>query len=528
MMCTTAASLTDYEPQITTVNGAVPATHMADIYTDTGSVVLVFSLNQTIITHQAAELHTLLHRASAETPLIDDMTTRLLILQERLNSDLAYFHDNTARNARSLASWLAGIFGLYNTIELNQLSAKEESTRQAVRTITHHVEVLDAFANTTRANMENLARATQNGLNLVNNRLQLEVLFEDICQPLRAISRVATAATQHRLHPAITDVIDVTTVWDDMTNRLALHERITALTHVQQLFQLTASFWTNGSIIHIAVEIPTRAAAATSLPLFRISARPIYMNGLVYDLQHEPTHLVRDNKTGRSLALSADDIDACFHIGHTYYCSSAFVSTTDTAPGCLTALFLGELETAATACLLTVRPPRFEAWVIDDNTFLALSPNSTVLTTTCSGNKVNYAPLRGMQLIWLPRDCTATTPQFQLQPARHNKNKAVYMASIGEDFIGIIPANNTSLHSNVAGSISRPVTLTGLQAMVDRQLAAGEPTLSAGWIIAIALAAAAVAGIAAIAFWLLMRSPEKRPVNRGHQGRDKPRRHSTA
>jgi hypothetical protein len=511
---------------ITAVNGAIPAKHVADIYTDTGSVILVFAINETLLTHQASELHTLLHRASADTPMINDMTTRLLILQRRLRSDLAFFHDATARRGRSLATWLAGIFGLYNSIELSQLKNKEESTRQAVRTVTHHVEVLEDYAKNTNENMDNLARATQKGLTLVNNRVQLEILFEDICQPLRAISRVATAATEHRLHPAITDIIDVSKTWATMTNTLALHGRIPALTHVQQLFQLQASFWTNGSTIHIAVEIPTRAAAATPLPLLHISARPIFIDGLVYDLQHGPTYLARDNNTGMSLSLTEEDISACNQVGRTYYCSTAFVSTTDAAHGCLTALFLGETDTAKNACLLTVRPPRFEAWTIDYNTFLTITPNHTVLTITCNGSRTAYAQLLGMQLVWLPRDCQATTPQFQLHTARHKTNKAVYTATIREDFLGIISPNN-SLPGDVAKAIRRPVTLTGLQAEVDRQLAAGEPTLSAITILAIALAAMAVAGLAAIAFWLSVRAPRKRPVLQGHQGRNKLRRHST-
>ena len=521
IICNTAATSVN----ITAVNGAIPARHVADIYTDTGSVILVFSINETLITHQASELHTLLHRASAETPMIDDMTTRLLILQERLHDDLAFFHDTAARNGRSLATWLAGIFGLYNTIELSQLKTKEESTRQAVRTVTHHVEVLEDFATANKENMDNLARATQRGLTLVNNRVQLEILFEDICQPLRAISRVATAATQHRLHPAITDVIDVTKTWETMIDTLALHERIPALRHVQQIFQLQASFWTDGSTIHIAVEIPTRAAAATPMPLLHISARPIFIDGLVYDLQHGPTYLARDDNTGMSLSLTDDDISACDQVGTTYYCNTAFVSTTDATHGCLTALFLGETDTAKNACLLTVRPPRFEAWMVDQNTFLTITPNHTVLTITCNGSRTAYAPLLGMQLVWLPRDCQATTPQYQLHTTRHKTNHAVFTATIREDFLGIISSNN-SLHGDVARAIRRPVTLTGLQAEVDRQLAAGEPTLNATTIIAIALTAAAVAGIAAIAFWLLARSPGKRPVTRGHQGRDNLRRHS--
>jgi len=112
-----------------------------------------------------------------------------------------------------------------------------------------------------------------------------------------------------------------------------------------------------------------------------------------------------------------------------------------------------------------------------------------------------------------------------LHTTRHKTNHAVFTATIREDFLGIISSNN-SLHGDVARAIRRPVTLTGLQAEVDRQLAAGEPTLNATTIIAIALTAAAVAGIAAIAFWLLARSPGKRPVTRGHQGRDNLRRHS--
>jgi hypothetical protein len=51
-----------------------------------------------------------------------------------LRSTVELFTVKDERKARTLAEWLGGLLGLYNTVKVEQIEHKEDSTRDALKT----------------------------------------------------------------------------------------------------------------------------------------------------------------------------------------------------------------------------------------------------------------------------------------------------------------------------------------------------------------------------------------------------------
>jgi hypothetical protein len=60
-----------------------------------------------------------------------------------LSSTVELFTVKDERKARTLAEWLGGLLGLYNTVKVKQIEHKEDSTRDALKTALVHLNAMD-------------------------------------------------------------------------------------------------------------------------------------------------------------------------------------------------------------------------------------------------------------------------------------------------------------------------------------------------------------------------------------------------
>jgi hypothetical protein len=60
-----------------------------------------------------------------------------------LSSTVELFTVKDERKARTLAEWLGGRLGLYNTVKVLQIEHKEDSTRDALKTALVHLNAMD-------------------------------------------------------------------------------------------------------------------------------------------------------------------------------------------------------------------------------------------------------------------------------------------------------------------------------------------------------------------------------------------------
>jgi hypothetical protein len=78
-----------------------------------------------------------------EKELYAGMEEELSRFDVTLSSTVELFTMQDERKARTLAEWLGGLLGLYNTEKVKQIEVKEDSTREALKTALVHLNAMD-------------------------------------------------------------------------------------------------------------------------------------------------------------------------------------------------------------------------------------------------------------------------------------------------------------------------------------------------------------------------------------------------
>jgi hypothetical protein len=78
-----------------------------------------------------------------EKELYAGMEEELSRFDFTLSSTVELFTVQDERKARTLAKWLGGLLGLYNPVKVKQIEAKEDSTREALKTALVHLSAMD-------------------------------------------------------------------------------------------------------------------------------------------------------------------------------------------------------------------------------------------------------------------------------------------------------------------------------------------------------------------------------------------------
>jgi hypothetical protein len=78
-----------------------------------------------------------------ERELYASMMEELTRFDITLSSTVELFTVQDERKARTLAEWLGGLLGLYNTVKVKQIEVKEDRTREAQKTALVHLNAMD-------------------------------------------------------------------------------------------------------------------------------------------------------------------------------------------------------------------------------------------------------------------------------------------------------------------------------------------------------------------------------------------------
>jgi hypothetical protein len=96
---------------------------------------------------EMGKLRTAMEKASKEydqeRELYAGLEEELSRFEIMLSSTVELFTVKDERKARTLAKWLGGLLGLYNTVKVKQIEHKEDSTRDALKTALVHLNAMD-------------------------------------------------------------------------------------------------------------------------------------------------------------------------------------------------------------------------------------------------------------------------------------------------------------------------------------------------------------------------------------------------
>jgi hypothetical protein len=72
---------------------------------------------------------------------------------------------------------------------------------------------------------------------------------------VQAFIKVGDTAAEHRVDPALFNLVDMPAVWNKLQEELAKEGKKTAVRHYKNILQLHASFWADADTLHVAVVV---------------------------------------------------------------------------------------------------------------------------------------------------------------------------------------------------------------------------------------------------------------------------------
>jgi hypothetical protein len=199
------------------------------------------------------------YRRERATPkhrdLYDGLEENLVAGNQELETDMTFF-----RNSRvTFGEWIAGVLVLWNVVEIHQVKKMGKGTTKGLMIEVHHVDALREYAEATQDNLSKLAKRISEQATFLWGRMEeisSKAAVNDALRPIRAISRIATTITAHRLDRAVMDLVNVQKVFSEYAERLEEDGWYIELDGWQDVFHLEASYHASADTLTVAVRLP--------------------------------------------------------------------------------------------------------------------------------------------------------------------------------------------------------------------------------------------------------------------------------
>jgi hypothetical protein len=214
---------------------------------------------------------------------------------------------------------------------------------------------------------------------------------------VHAFIKVGNSAVEHRVDPAIFDLVDMPGVWDKLQDELGQEGKKMAVRHYQNIVQLHASFWSDADTLHVAVVVPGNEDVGNNFRGIQgQESTGIGGNRLAY-LQLDEEVLLVHWATG--MIAHTGDMDKCIEVDTTRYCNMAYVLEDKAEPSCQGAVWRSEWSEATQRCPIRMVRARATVWALEKGKFLVVLPNTTECTFTCGREPPQTRELEGQHRV---------------------------------------------------------------------------------------------------------------------------------
>jgi hypothetical protein len=271
-------------------HGVAVFEHRFDAVLDATSAIIMIEMPFLCLRGEMGKLRMAMDKASKEydqeKELYASMMEELTRFYVTLSSTVELFTVQDKRKARTLAEWLGGLLGLYNTVKVKQIEVKEDSMREALKTALVHLNAMDLHEKEEEKSIGEVINKLEETRSLIfrgSRARQAKDSWHKVQELVQAFIKVGITAVEHRVDPAIFDLIDMPGVWNKLQDELGQEGKKTAVKHYQNILQLHASFWADAETLHVAVVVPIMRTEATVFAAYEVKIPPVLAgNRLAY------------------------------------------------------------------------------------------------------------------------------------------------------------------------------------------------------------------------------------------------------
>jgi hypothetical protein len=171
-------------------------------------------------------------------------------------------------------------------------------------------------------------------------------------RPMRAIYRIATNITVHRLDRAIMDLVNVQKVFSKYAERLEEDGWYIELDGWQDVFHLEASYHASADTLTVAVRLPLLRRESRGYDLYKPTFFLIMHCLHLYDIRTEEKIFAWEKATASYLNLDDKALNRCIQAENKYFCNEAKVVMQGSPQTCLAAVWLQEWSGIKLMCHL--------------------------------------------------------------------------------------------------------------------------------------------------------------------------------
>jgi hypothetical protein len=236
---------------------------VGEVFPDTFYGHIMVSLDVAELRGQMKDLQKgILYRQERATPkhrdLYNVLEENLVAGNQELESDMTFFATVEIKE-RTFGEWIAGVLGLWNVVEIHQVKKMVKGTKKGLMIEVHHVNALREYAEATQDNLSKLAKRISEQATFLWGKMEeisSKAAVNNALKPIRAISRIATTITAHRLDRAVMDLVNIQKVFSEYAERLEEDGWYIELDGWQDVFHLKASYHASIDTLTVAVRLP--------------------------------------------------------------------------------------------------------------------------------------------------------------------------------------------------------------------------------------------------------------------------------
>jgi hypothetical protein len=192
---------------------------------------------------------------------------------------------------------------------------------------------------------------------------------------VQAFIKVGNTKLEHRLYPAIFDLVDMPTVCNKIQDELGQEGKKTAVKHNQNILQLHDSFWADADTLHVAVVVPIMRTEATIFAAYEVRIPPVLRGKRMAYLKLDEDTLLVHLATGK--IAHTGNMEDCIEVEATRYCNMAYILEDKAEPSCQEAIWRSEWAEATLRCPIRMVRARATVWALEKDEFWVVLPNKT-------------------------------------------------------------------------------------------------------------------------------------------------------
>ena len=342
----------------------------------------------------------------------------MMLVGREISEDVDLFEEEARRKARDVISWFFGIFNWWSESELAARVDQVEANQEMIAT------TVDAIQDAARENRRNIEGIVEEQVE-DRRRWKVKEAWHFLKERLDDVGAVMMAALDHRVSPAIRNLVDVAGAWSEFQGKLRAQGKRSVVRNFLHLLNMKADVVYEGesNTLFLVVAIPVVEAGTEPMRRFRWRGGPLMVGEELVEIDEDRDTSLMVDKSGQTyMEKRQDQMEQCVSHGREMVCHGVSVIHTKPGSSCLFAVWSRDIEQSRVLCEFRKVPKRTRAWNLNSTAVVIYVPEKVEATVECMGNPRPPILLEGLEEINFGEDeCQVKLPGISVASGAHGR-----------------------------------------------------------------------------------------------------------